>query len=69
MSCCRKCGNTMKETDKFCSVCGSKVDVPTPASEETDAFEYTKRKQEYAGKIIRAIPHKCHNSHYTIGSE
>ncbi|MGM9600836.1 MAG: zinc ribbon domain-containing protein [Faecousia sp.] len=53
MEYCEKCGNTLKENDKFCPACGRKVEVSTPSSEGADTSTFTERKLEYAGRIVR----------------
>ena len=34
MSYCRQCGNKLEETQKFCPICGTKVEAPTPVQTE-----------------------------------
>ena len=34
MSYCRQCGNRLEESQKFCPLCGTKVEAPTPVHSE-----------------------------------
>lgn len=46
MAYCVNCGQQLRDGARFCDTCGSPV-------KEEEACEYEKRKQEYAGKIIK----------------
>lgn len=63
---CKKCGKELKETNKFCNNCGTKVSKEKEDIKDTEVSEEKKEKEELKEKAIEEVKENeekiyCHN--------
>lgn len=52
---CKNCGKEIKDTEKFCSYCGTPVDVP---ENNVNRQENVRRKNVYTDNFNTVVPPK-----------